>query len=117
MSLLPLATFDWIEERQADEACRAWGHYLGECERPYRQEWYGLFRDRTLVSVAISASTVGSTCWTYRRTDVVELARLVTHPDHRWATRVCLRLCTEVLTGFARRRQTSGADWKKEATA
>lgn len=43
VSLLPLATFDWIEERQADEACRAWGHYLGACERPFRQEWYGLW--------------------------------------------------------------------------
>lgn len=96
MSLLPLATFDFIEEREANQACEQWVHYLGACGRPFRQEWYGLFMDRTLVSVAISASTVGATCGGFERKQVVELARLVTHPDHRWATRLCIRLWREL---------------------
>ena len=32
----------------------------------------------------------------YRREEVVELARLCVNPDHRWATRVVLRLWREV---------------------
>lgn len=96
MSLMPLATFDFIDEHEANRACERWGHYLGACERPFRQQWFGLFKDRELVSVAISASTVGATCGGYDRRRVVELARLVTRPDARWATRVCIRFWREL---------------------
>ncbi len=94
--LMPFATFTLIDERESRRACDEWGHYLGPCERPFRLQHFGLFRDRELVSVAVSASTVGATCAGYDRRRVVELARLVSHPEHRWATRVCLRLWREL---------------------
>lgn len=95
-SLFPLASFEPIEEREANNACVSWQHYLGSCERPFRQQWFGLFLDRELISVAISASTVSATCAGWPRKKVVELARLVTRPDSSWATRVCLRLWRQI---------------------
>ena len=42
MSLFPLAAFDVIDDARADEALVAWGHYLGECERPFARQSFGL---------------------------------------------------------------------------
>lgn len=78
-----------------------WGHDLGRCNRPFRQEGFGLFVDGEPVSVAMSASLIsdhlsdadGAVVAT--RDETVELARLCTHPDERWATRVMLRLWRE----------------------
>jgi hypothetical protein len=96
VNLFPLATFDAIEQEQADTACAAWGHYLGACDRPFGLQWFGLFVAGDLVSVAVSASTVSGSCGGWPRDQVVELARLVTRPSDRWATRVCLRLWREL---------------------
>jgi hypothetical protein len=95
-NLFPLATFDVIDDARADAALVAWGHYLGECARPFGRQSFGLEVSGELVSVAVSASTVGSTCGGFGRMQVVELARLVTSPTERWATRVCLRLWREL---------------------
>lgn len=92
MNLFPLATFERIEHETANAALTEWDHYLGENDRPFGRQAFGLFVDRELVSCAVSASTVSATCATFSRYEVVELARLVTRPDSRWATRVALRL-------------------------
>ena len=96
MSLFPIATFDVIDGVRADAALVAWGHYLGACDRPFGRQSFGLEVAGELVGVAVSASTVGVTCGGYPRDQVVELARLVTNPSHRWATRVGLRLWREI---------------------
>lgn len=96
MSLFPLVAFDVIDDAKADAALVAWGHYLGSCERPFGRQSFGLEVAGELIAVAVSASTVGVTCGGWSRYSVVELARLVTHPAHRWATRVCLRLWREI---------------------
>lgn len=105
MNLFPLASFDRIENDTAAELCRQWGHYLGPCNRPFGMQSFGLRIDPLgLVSVAVSASVVGVTCAGFQRREVVELARLVTHPAERWATRVCLRLW----------RHFAPAEWGRE---
>lgn len=96
MTLFPLASFDVIDNARADAALLEWGHYLGECDRPFGRQSFGLEVGGELVAVAVSASTVGATCCGLDRMQVVELARLVTRPTERWATRVCLRLWREL---------------------
>lgn len=86
-----------IRNEEADEALVAWGHWLGKCNRPFGRESYGLHVDGLgLVAVAVSASTVNKTCAGFPRGEVVELARLCSRPDQRWATRPMLRLWREV---------------------
>ena len=81
---------------QANVLLTEWGHTLGPVHRPFRQEAYSLELDGAPVSVAVSASIVSATVKHLARGEVVELARLCTHPAHRWATRVMLRLWREV---------------------
>lgn len=90
--MFPLVTFDLIPNEQADAALIAWGHWLGGCNRPFGRQSFGLEIESELVAVAVSASTVNGKCGGYNRQDVVELARLCSHPDHRDLTRVTLRL-------------------------
>lgn len=92
MNLFPLVTFDLIPNTQADEKLLSWGHWLGGCNRPFGRQSFGLFVENDLISVAVSASTVNASCAGMPRQEILELARLCSHPDHRWATRVCLRL-------------------------
>ncbi|MDG4784392.1 hypothetical protein O7626_00330 [Micromonospora sp. WMMD1102] len=73
-----------------------WGHNLGPCRRPFGSEGWVLEVAGRPVSVAVSASTVGSTAAGYPRGELVELARLCSAPGCRWATRVMLRLWREV---------------------
>lgn len=102
MSLVgPLAAWDGLENELADEALVEWGHWLGGCNRPFGRQSFGLTVCERLVAVAVSASTVNAKCAGYQRGRVVELARLCSHPDHRWATRVALRLW----------RETAAAAW------
>jgi hypothetical protein len=96
VSLFPLATFERIDNAVADRRMLAWEHYLEECDRPFGVQSFGLFVAGELISVAVSASTVSKTCAGRDRQTLVELARLCTHPDQRWATRVCLRLWREI---------------------
>lgn len=90
--MFPLASFDVIDNADANQALDAWGHYLSACDRPFATQSFGLCVGEELVAVAMSASTVNATCGGYARGEVVELARLVTRPTDRWATRVALRL-------------------------
>lgn len=73
----------------------AWGHRLGICNRPFRQQGWGLEVQGHLVAVAMSASVVSTTVHTYSRYEVVECARLCSAPAATWATRVMLRLWRE----------------------
>lgn len=96
MNLFPLATFDQIDNEEADACLVAWGHWLGACHRPFGRQSFALSVRGEIVAVAVSASTVNGTCGGWPRQRVVELARLCAAPDHRWATRVGLRLWREL---------------------
>lgn len=96
LPLLPLLAFDRITTDAANGALVEWHHYLGACERPFGMQAFGLWLDGALVAVAVSASTVGASCAERPRGELVELARLCTHPDHADMTRVTLRLWRKV---------------------
>lgn len=95
MSLFPLCSFERIDNKDANRKLVEWGHYLRGCNRPYGRQSFGLFFRGQLVSVAVSATLVKSSCFGFKRTETVELARLCTDPGHRAMTRVCLRLWRE----------------------
>lgn len=93
---LSVVAFDTIDDGEADVLLRTWGHYLGPNNRPFGSQNWALVVRGQPVSVAVSASTVSSTAAGRPRDTLVELARLCTAPDARWATRVALRLWREV---------------------
>lgn len=90
--LFPLATWSQIDNGRADRLLVEWGHFLGACDRPYGIQSFGLLLEGDLVAVAVSASTVGTSCGGFPRRKVVELARLCSEPGHQELTRVALRL-------------------------
>lgn len=94
--LMPIVTFDLMDDIEADAALVEWGHWLGACNRPFGRQSFGLRIEGELVAVAVSASTVNATCGGFRRGEVVELARLCAHPEHTDMTRVALRLWRKV---------------------
>lgn len=94
--MFPLISFDLIPNELADEKLREWGHWLEGCNRPFGRQSFGLHVEDALVSVAVSASTVNETCAGLARGEIVELARLCSHPDHRDLTRPMLRLWRKV---------------------
>lgn len=81
---------------QANDLLTEWGHYLGPCTRPFGAEGWVLEVAGSPVSVAVSASIVGPSAAGLPMNAVVELARLCSAPDARWATRPMLRLWREV---------------------
>lgn len=97
--LFPPVTFEPVSHSLADECLKEWNHYLGPCNRPFGRQSFALaLRDVGPISIAVSASTVSTTCGGFDRKEVVELARLCSKPGYAWATRVCLRLWREVGT-------------------
>lgn len=92
----PAVGFFETELDAANTLLTDWGHYLGHSNRPFGAQAWRLDIAGQPVSIAVSASTVSSTVADYTRGQVVELARLCTRPDYRWATRVTLRLWREV---------------------
>lgn len=95
--MFPLVGFYKIDNSEADKLLREWCHWLGGCNRPFGRQSFAVdVCGKGAVSIAVSASTVNATCGGYDRQSVVELARLCSHPNERWATRVCLRLWREV---------------------
>lgn len=94
--MFPIVSFERVEPTDADARLVRWGHYLGACDRPFGRQDFALVVRGAVVSVCTSASTVSATCAGYSRYEVVELARLVTDPRARWATRVALRLWREL---------------------
>lgn len=103
MSLISIARFGIIPDSDADDSLERWGHYLGGCDRPFGRINYGLYWEDDLVAVAVSASTPNQVCARYDRKQVVELARLCSHPEHRDLTRVMLRMW----------RKSAATDWNR----
>lgn len=94
------AAFDTMPVAEANALLVAWGHRLGPLRRPFSMRAYALLVDGEPVSLAMSASAVSATVAGYRRTEVVELARLCSAPGQAWASRVMLRVWRQV---FAQR--------------
>lgn len=95
--LFPLASWEEIPLKEADDALISWAHFLGPCNRPFGQQAFGLSTLTSgLITVAVSASTVSVTCAGRARGELVELARLCSAPSHSWATRVALRFWREL---------------------
>ena len=91
-----------IPRAHANRLLEEWGHPLGPCNRPFGQDHWLLVVGGAYCSLAVTASIVSPTVTdetgrTWERTDVVELARIATHPLHRWSTRVLLRIWREHL--------------------
>lgn len=78
--------------KEVNRLLSAWGHYLGPCNRPFGAQGFVLELEGKPVGVAVSASTVSATCGGFERREVVELARLCSHPSYPEVTRVTLRL-------------------------
>jgi hypothetical protein len=96
VNFFPYISFDLVPNSVADQKLQEWGHWLGGCNRPFGRQSFGLYIAQEVVAVAVSASTVNKRCGGYKRQDVIELARLCAHPDHRDMTRVVLRLWRKV---------------------
>lgn len=95
--ILPIVGFDMIDNHLANDLLVAWKHEEGACNRPFLIQSFALHvRNFGPVAVAVSASTVSATCGGMACTEILELARLCTHPDYRWATRVTLRLWRQI---------------------
>ena len=96
-ALFPMVGVEPLLDGEANRLLTLWGHYLGPCERPFGKQAFALHIDGQPLSVAVSASTVSATVpGVGARQELVELARLCSAPDARWATRVMLRLWREV---------------------
>jgi hypothetical protein len=103
-SMFPIVAWSRIENAEADARLSAWRHYLGPCNRPFGKISFGLLYDGEIVSVAVAATIVKASCFGYKRTEVCELARCVSHPKHADMTRVMVRLF----------RKTVGQEWAQE---
>jgi hypothetical protein len=91
-SFVPAFSMEPCEPDHADALLARWKHPLGPCGRPFgRQDWL-MAIDGQPVAVCVSASTVSATAAGYGRGELVELARIARHPDHRYVLRVALRL-------------------------
>src|SRR5215472_12549565 len=92
--------FEKIDKKQANELIAAFGgHPLGEYNRSFGYQAWGLAIDGQAVAVTVSGSTVGATSAGYSRFQVVDLARIARHPDHPGVMRVMLRLWRDYLAG------------------
>jgi len=96
LAVAPILAFTQIAVNQGNVLLSEWDHYLGPANRPFGMQAWALEVDSQPIAVAISASTVSATAAGLERTTVVELARLCSHPAHRWATRPTLRLWREI---------------------
>lgn len=74
-----------------------WEHYLGACDRPFRNEGWVLDLHGQPIAVATSSSIVGETSAGYPKWEAVELSRLCARPGASWVTRVMLRLWREAI--------------------
>lgn len=95
-SMFPFVSFDLIDDGLANQMLIQWRHFKGACNRPFGRHSFGLFFEQELLAVAVSASTVNKRCAEYERKEVVELARLCSHPEHADLTRVTLRLWRKI---------------------
>ena len=93
---VPMAALVPLSVPVTNDLLVRWGHRFGPVHRPFRSEAFALEVDGVPVALAVSASVVSGTVAGFRRQEAVELARLCASPEHRWATRVMLRLWREV---------------------
>jgi hypothetical protein len=89
--------FGKISKDQANDLITSFGHPLGEFDRPFGFQAWGLAIDGQAAAVAVSGSTVGATSAGYQREQVVDLARIARHLDHPGILRVMLRLWRDYL--------------------
>lgn len=94
--LMPLAGLTPVSLATANTLLERWGHYLGPVRRPFGSQCWVLDVCGDPVSVAVSCSAVSATSAGMRRGELVELARLCSDPEQRWATRPMLRMWREV---------------------
>lgn len=95
-TMAPVAGLVPIDLDEANALLEEWDHYLGPCERPFRNDAWALDVGGGPVSIATSSSIVGATSAGYPKSEAVELSRLCSRPGFSWATRVMLRLWREV---------------------
>lgn len=86
-----------IRMDEANALLSEWGHYLGPCNRPFRNEGWALDLNGSPIAVATSSSIVGETSAGYPKWEAVELSRLCSKPGCSWVTRIMLRLWREVI--------------------
>lgn len=92
-----------VSREDANRLLEEWDHPLGPCRRPFGQQSFVLDVAGQPVALAVSASMVAKHVVNkdrvvlYRRNQVVELARVARHPDHRFVLRPFLRLYREYL--------------------
>ena len=91
-ALFPPVSFGPIGKDACNGLLVEWGHEEGPCNRPFGVYPWGLELDGEIVSIAVSASTPGSSAAGFPRAQCVDLARLCTAPGHADLTRVTLRL-------------------------
>lgn len=91
---MPVSGLYPVEPHEVNALLVAWGHKLGPCWRPFRQEGFVLEVDGSPVAAAMSASIVNGPVAGYEREEVVELARCAA--ANSWANRVMLRMWREL---------------------
>lgn len=95
--MFPLVALHAVTEAEGNGLLADWGHPLGACRRPFRQDFHALFVEGVAVGLTVGASTVSATVGGFRRDQVVELARIARHPAEPWVLRPLLRLWREVV--------------------
>jgi len=93
---MPVVGLTPVPLAHANALLERWGHYLGPVNRPFGSQAWVLDVTGEPCSVAVSCSAVSETAAGLKRAEVVELARLCSDPQQRWATRPMLRLWREV---------------------
>lgn len=95
--MFPVFGVRQVDTPEANALLVEWAHPLGPCDRPFGVQSWALEVDGVPIAVAVSASTVSATVEEWRRAEVVELARIARHPEHRGALRVALRVWRDYL--------------------
>ena len=91
--------FEEIDKKQANELIVSFGHPLGEYNRSFGYQAWGLAIDGRPSPSPCRARLSERPPLYYSRYEVVELARIARHPDHPGVTRVMLRLWRDYLAG------------------
>jgi len=94
MSILPVISLEPIDRECLNACLTAWGHKMGEWNRPLMKEWlHGLFHNGRPVAVTASASLIRERCGGFTRAEAFELGRVCA--IRRDINRAALRLWRE----------------------
>lgn len=92
--LPPIAHLAPIDREDLNRCLLAWGHRMGEWNRPIEREWLtGLFQDGKLVVVLAASVLIRETCAGLSRDQAFELGRVCAARPH--LNRAALRLWRE----------------------